>query len=104
MRKLLLLFFVIISQAVSAQVRNGIDLEGIWKNQDGEILHMKYGTFDRITADRNVSGVWVWETDTSIRVTRDTGEEYVLPLSVTGTTWVIHRPFSDKVWLWYKVQ
>jgi len=68
-----MLFFVIISQIVSAQSRNGIDLEGIWKNQDGEILHMKC-------------------------------EEYVLPLSVKGTTWAIHRPFSDEVWLWQKIQ
>ena len=99
-----MLFFVIISQIVSAQSRNGIDLEGIWKNQEGEVLHMKFGTFDRITDGRNVSGIWTWETDTSIRITRDSGEEYVLPLSVKGTTWAIHRPFSDEVWLWQKIQ
>lgn len=93
---------MIASLYVSAQ-QTGADLEGVWKNQEGEILHMKFGTFDRITTDGTVSGTWEWNDTTSIKVIRDDGTEYVLPLSITGTTWVINRPFSDKVWLWYKV-
>ena len=101
MKKIVLILVTLFTLQVSAQDWN---LEGVWKNEEGEILTMGWKTFERKTPTGTVSGTWEFEGENALRIFRSTGEEYVLPYSLTKTTWAIFRPFSDKAWIYNKIR
>ena len=102
MKKLLVLLFLLVSSLGFSQ--NAALLEGTWKNKDGEILMMGWKVWTRKTPTGDISGTWEEIDEKTLHIVRSTGEEYDIAFSVTGTTWAIERPFSDSVWLWYRIQ
>jgi hypothetical protein len=101
MKKLLILLFILVSSISFAQ--NAAKLEGTWRNQEGEVLEMGWKVFQRQTTKGLIKGTWEEVDENTLRIIRSTGEEYQIDFAVTGTTFVIEQPFTDKTWLWYRM-
>ena len=101
MRKLLVIVsFLIGSLAYSQQA---VQLEGMWKNQEGEVLKMGWKVWERQTTQGLIKGTWEEVDYDKLLIKRSTGEEYIIQFAVNGTTWAIERPFSDECWVWYRM-
>ena len=102
MKKYLIVFFTLISGLVFSQ--NAAQLEGVWKNKDGEVLEMGWKIWTRKTPEGDITGTWEEVGPNTLHIRRVTGEEYDINFSVKGTTWAIEKPFSNQAWVWYRIQ
>ena len=101
MKKILVTLFLFLTNWAHSQY--AVQLEGTWKNQEGEVLEMGWKVWQRQTTQGLIKGTWEEIGPHTLKIVRETGEEYTIQFAVKGTTFAIERPFSDKVWLWYKM-
>ena len=101
MKRLLTILLLTFSSFVFSQ--NAVQLEGTWRNQEGEVLKMGWKVWERQTTQGLIKGTWEEVDAHTLKIVRSTGEEYTIQFAVKGTTFVIERPFSDEVWLWYRM-
>lgn len=101
MKKILVTLFLLVSSLTYSQY--AVQLEGTWKNQEGEVLEMGWKVWKRQTTQGLIKGTWEEVGPHTLKIVRETGEEYKIRFAVEGTTFSIERPFSDEAWLWYKM-
>lgn len=101
MRKLLVIVSLLIGSLAYSQ--QAVQLEGTWKNQEGEILKMGWKVWERQTTKGLIKGTWEEVAYDKLLIKRSTGEEYTIQFAIKGTTWAIEQPFTDQSWLWYKM-
>ena len=106
MKKILVTLLLFITSLAYSQ--NAAKLEGIWVNQEGEVLEMGWKVWTRKTkqGEELASGTWEEVSSNTLHIKRYSGEEYDISfgLSKTNTTWAIEQPFSDVCWIWFRIQ
>lgn len=106
MRKYLVVLFTLISGLVFSQ--NAARLEGVWQNQEGEILEMGWNVWTRKSkqGEELASGTWEEKGPNTLFIRRVSGEEYDIDYSIApkGMTWAIEQPFSETCWIWFRIQ
>ena len=101
MRKLLVIVFLLIGSLAYSQ--QAAQLEGTWRNQEGEILKMGWKVWERQTTQGLIKGTWEEVAYDKLLIKRSTGEEYTIQYSLVGTTWAIEQPFTNQCWVWFKI-
>ena len=101
MRKLLVIVFLLIGSLAYSQ--QAAQLEGTWRNQEGEILKMGWKVWERQTTQGLIKGTWEEVAYDKLLIKRSTGEEYTIQYSLVGTTWAIEQPFTNQCWVWFRV-
>ena len=106
MRKYLVILFTLICGLAFSQ--NAARLEGIWVNQEGEVLEMGWKVWVRKTkqGEEIASGTWEEKGPATLHIKRYSGEEYDINFGISprGVTWAIEQPFSDTCWIWFRIQ
>ena len=109
MKKLVVLFYLMVSSLAFGQEDVPYQMLGIWANMEGEVL----------TVNRNLDEIiFIRKTKTKIEATgtieleegqlrivrRDKNDEYDLAFFIGKETMVITKPRSVRAWVWFRVQ
>lgn len=109
MRKLILLFSLLVSSLAFGQEEVPHELLGVWMNGEGEALIVKLQgpnvTFQRRTSTRIEASGTIEMVDGDLLVRRyDIKDTYKLELFIGNETMVIYKPYSTQAWLWSRIQ
>ena len=109
MKKLILLFTLMVGSLAFGQEDVPFEVYGIWQSVDNEFLRV-YRTEDGKAAFQRVSGrsikaMGIIEfVDGEMHITRgDKKDEYSLAYFLGNDNMVIAKPNSNQAWLWSKV-
>lgn len=109
MRKLILLFSLLVSSLAFGQEEVPYELLGVWMNGEGEALVITRQdsniVFQRRTSTKIEATGTIEMIDGDLLVKRyDVEDTYKLELFIGNVTMVIHKPYSTQAWLWSRVQ
>ena len=109
MKKLILLFSLLVGSLAFGQEDVPFEVYGIWQSVDNEFLRIARGPdgqaiFQRINGREMKAMGTIKVIDGEMQITRgDKDDQYVLAYFIGNTTMVITKPRSSQAWLWNKV-
>ncbi len=109
MKKLILLFTLVVSSLAFGQEEVPYDALGAWYNLDGEVLIISRKAekivFVRKSATKILATGEITMDNGDMHINRyDTEDAYRLGLFIGNETMVITKPNSVRAWLWTRIQ
>lgn len=109
MKKLILLFTLMVGSLAFGQEDVPYEMFGIWINGEGEALKISRDggqiVFNRRTTTTVLSSGYIKVIDGELHVIRyDKEDRYNLAYFIGKKTMVISKPRSQQAWIWYRVQ
>ena len=109
MKKLILLFTLMVGSLAFGQEAVPYDMLGIWINGEGEALKISRDGDQIVFSRRNTKGIlaagYIEEVDGELHIIRyDKKDNYNLGYFIGKDNMVISKPRSQQAWVWSRIQ